>query len=484
MSPSKTSKPQKQSGLNTHTVAKGSHRSSPSVSKSKTALQLDPKNARLHPQRNIELIDASLDEVGAFRSIAVDGDNIIRAGNGVYQRAIEKGISVRIVEAGPNELIAVKRNDLHGRQAERAALLDNRSGEFSEWDLDVLNDIATNDRAQLAGLWSDEEIGELNRLGHLNDHPEGPAEINLDLAAKLQKKWGTKEGQVWQMPSLARPGEKHYLFIGDCRTAPVMDQVAAIGEYVGAITSPPYAEQRKNKYGGTPPDEYVEWWEAVQSQVAKCLQGRGSFFVNIKAHCEKGERLLYTHKLAIAMKDDYGWDFIDELVWVKPGYPGDMGKRFKNGFEPIYHFAQGDFKFRLGNVVEHRASDFGGYVENLEVIQGERGTPNNVELDTVRPSNVLHIQPDKSSLEEVGGHPARFPPALPEFFINGYSDMGDRWLDNFGGSGTTLIVCERNSRLSTMVELLPGYGAAILERYLINFGAAGELVPLAKKKKA
>lgn len=439
-------------------------------------LKLDPKNARLHPKRNIELIDQSLDEVGAFRSIAVDADGIVRAGNGVYQRAIEKGFSVRVVDAAPDELIAVRRPDLHGRKAERAALLDNRSGEFSEWDLDVLNDIAQNDKELLDGLWSDAEIGELNKLKFADEHPEGVETVSLDLAAELQKKWQTRERQVWALPSTTLPGQKHYLIVGDCRSDEMMQIAYDVGPHVGAITSPPYAEQRKKKYGGIPPAEYVEWWGDVQGHVKRILRGTGSFFVNIKEHCENGERLLYVKQLAIAMKYEYGWDFIDELIWVKPGYPGDMGKRFKNGFEPIFHFALGDYKFRLENVVEHRASGFGGYVENLEEIQGERGTRNDHALDEVRPSNVLLIQPDKTPLEEVGGHPARFPPALPEFFVQGFSDMGDRWLDPFGGSGTTMMVCERFNRVSTLVELLPKYAAVILERYLINFGVEGELV--------
>lgn len=98
----------------------------------------DPKNARRHPARNREIIRRSLEEIGAFRSIAVDGDDIIRAGNGVYEQAQELGIKIRIVEAGPDELIAVKRSDLRGDKAEKAALYDNQAGDLSEWDADIL----------------------------------------------------------------------------------------------------------------------------------------------------------------------------------------------------------------------------------------------------------------------------------------------------------------------------------------------------------
>lgn len=98
----------------------------------------DPRNARRHTPRNKELIRQSLKEVGAGRSILVDGEGIVRAGNGVYEEAQAMGLKVRAVEAAPDELIAVVRPDLTGEKAERAALFDNRTAELSEWDTDVL----------------------------------------------------------------------------------------------------------------------------------------------------------------------------------------------------------------------------------------------------------------------------------------------------------------------------------------------------------
>lgn len=98
----------------------------------------DPKNARKHPDRNKQMIRASLEEVGPFRSIAIDGDGVVRAGNGVYEQAQALGLKVREVEAAPDELIAVKRPDLRGKRAERAAQWDNRAAETAEWDLDLM----------------------------------------------------------------------------------------------------------------------------------------------------------------------------------------------------------------------------------------------------------------------------------------------------------------------------------------------------------
>jgi len=105
-------------------------------------LKPDPQNARRHPARNKELIRQSLEDVGAGRSILVDGDGIIRAGNGVFEQAEALGLKIRQVEAAPDELIAVVRPDLTGEKAERAALYDNQAGDLSEWDLEVIKLLA------------------------------------------------------------------------------------------------------------------------------------------------------------------------------------------------------------------------------------------------------------------------------------------------------------------------------------------------------
>jgi hypothetical protein len=131
-------------------------------------LRTDPANARLHPQRNRELIRHSLETVGGFRSIAVDGDNIIRAGNGVFSEARRLGMPIRVVEAQAHELIAVRRRDLRGPRAVQAAILDNRSSELAAWDPEALEDLLDElDEAgasDLNGLgFTEEELAALGR---------------------------------------------------------------------------------------------------------------------------------------------------------------------------------------------------------------------------------------------------------------------------------------------------------------------------------
>lgn len=107
----------------------------------------------------------------------------------------------------------------------------------------------------------------------------------------------------------------------------------------GVFTSPPYAQQRKSQYGGVPVAEYVDWWEKVQANVREVLVNNGSFFINIKPHREKKQRVLYVFDLVLAMVRRWGWWYIDELVWTHQGLPGIYRPGFKNQFEPVYQFA-------------------------------------------------------------------------------------------------------------------------------------------------
>jgi len=76
-------------------------------------LKPDAQNARKHNPRNIGMIVDSLQKVGGARSIVIDEDDVILAGNGVIEAAAEAGIErLRVIEADGNEIIAVRRTGL------------------------------------------------------------------------------------------------------------------------------------------------------------------------------------------------------------------------------------------------------------------------------------------------------------------------------------------------------------------------------------
>ncbi|MDR1181207.1 MAG: site-specific DNA-methyltransferase, partial [Bacteroidales bacterium] len=59
------------------------------------------------------------------------------------------------------------------------------------------------------------------------------------------------------------------------------------------VTSPPYADQRKNTYGGVAPDKYVEWFIPISKELLRVLKPTGTFILNIKEKVVDGERSTY-----------------------------------------------------------------------------------------------------------------------------------------------------------------------------------------------
>ncbi|MBP8974408.1 MAG: DNA modification methylase [Anaerolineae bacterium] len=102
-------------------------------------LKPDSKNARKHNQRNLNMIVDALHEVGAARSIVIDENGVILAGNGVVEAAADAGIErVQVVDADGETIIAVRRTGLTDKQKTRLALLDNRTAELADWDAEAI----------------------------------------------------------------------------------------------------------------------------------------------------------------------------------------------------------------------------------------------------------------------------------------------------------------------------------------------------------
>ena len=104
------------------------------------SLKSDHKNARKRTDRSSELIKESLQRYGAARSIVIDEENRILAGNGTVEGAKAAGITnVRVIETDGTELIAIKRTGLSEEEKVGLALADNRTADLSEWDQEMLH---------------------------------------------------------------------------------------------------------------------------------------------------------------------------------------------------------------------------------------------------------------------------------------------------------------------------------------------------------
>jgi hypothetical protein len=122
-------------------------------------LKFDKNNPRKHTPRNIGVIVDSLNEVGGLRSIVVDEELNIIAGNGTIEAAAEAGIHrVRVIETDGTEIIAVKRTNLDPRQKLKAKYSDNRSAELAIWDAEQVAADAEVDSSIFEGMFYDKEL--------------------------------------------------------------------------------------------------------------------------------------------------------------------------------------------------------------------------------------------------------------------------------------------------------------------------------------
>lgn len=102
-------------------------------------IKYDKKNYRKHSDKNKELIRKSIEETGFGRSVVIDSENELIAGNGVVSQ-LPKDTKIKVVETDGSELVVVKRIDLKTEDKKRKELArnDNATSDKVEWDNDTL----------------------------------------------------------------------------------------------------------------------------------------------------------------------------------------------------------------------------------------------------------------------------------------------------------------------------------------------------------
>lgn len=228
------------------------------------------------------------------------------------------------------------------------------------------------------------------------------------------------------------------------------------------ITSPPYALQRKGVYDGIPAEEYSEWFLPIAREIHRVLKPTGSFFLNIKPHIEDGEVHWYVDNLVTNIRNQCHFKYIDQYAWVKQGYPGNLKGRFKNGWEPIYHFTKvspDKIKFNpLACATPVKPESYKRYLRKQHDApdNGSEMAPMNMSRiikDTMaRPSNVITAGVGNNQFSYQKYHPATFPEKLSDFFVLSFSDAGDTVLDPFAGSGTVGRSAWKHSRGFVLIE--------------------------------
>lgn len=386
-------------------------------------LKSDHKNARRRTDRSASLIAESLKRYGAARSIVIDEDGRILAGNGTVEGAKKAGIDkLRIIEAEGDELIAVRRTGLSEDEKVGLALADNRSSDLSEWDHEMLRQLS--EEHDLTPWFEDDELlAEVlepeEGLTDADDVPEPPADPI------------TKPGDLWILGN-------HRLLCGDSTDTTALERLMAGANADLWLTDPPYnvalgmdespeqAKKRNRRTDGLvvqndsmKDGEFRQFLHDVYV-AANCFLRAGAVFYIWHADSEG-----YNFRGAAS---DVGWKVRQCLIWLKSCLV--MGRQdYQWKHEPcLYGWTEG-------------AAHYWG---------SDRKQTTILEFDKPRRN---------------GQHPTMKPVELFEYQMANSTKQGDIVLDSFGGSGTTMIAAERIHRKARIMELDPAYCDVIVKRW-------------------
>jgi len=256
------------------------------------------------------------------------------------------------------------------------------------------------------------------------------------------------------------------------------------------LTSPPYALHFKKSYGNVSKADYVEWFKPFASEVFRVLRDDGSFVLNIGGSWNEGAptRSLYQYKLLIALVEEIGFHLAQECYWYNPAkmpVPAEWVTvrrvRVKDSVEHVWWLSKSKHpKASNLKVLKPYSADMlrlnargvketkrpSGHVINAswDKMKADGSIPGNVIEDQL-PDDMLKFGNNSANdaytmrCKEAGIpiHPARFPSALPAFFLKMLTDEGDVCVDFFAGSNTTGATAEKLGRRWIAMELIPEY---------------------------
>jgi DNA modification methylase len=254
------------------------------------------------------------------------------------------------------------------------------------------------------------------------------------------------------------------------------------------VTSPPYALEFKKEYGNAAKDLYVDWLRPFGEQISRILTDDGSFVLNIGGSYNQGSptRSLYHFKVLLMLCEDLGFRLAQECFWHNPAklpapaeWVNVRRQRIKDAVEYVFWLSKGDFpKADNRRVLVEYSDDMkrllkrgykaktrpSGHVITAKFQRDHGGSiPSNLIERGNNESNSEYIK--ACTAAGVRPHPARFPKALPEFFIRLLSEEGDIVLDPFAGSNMTGRTAEDLGRQWLSFELSPEYVEASKLRF-------------------
>ena len=370
-------------------------------------------NARTHSPEQINKLRSSLREFGFINPVIIDRNYGIIAGHGRVIAAREEGIT---------EVPCVFVDHLTDSQKKAYILADNRMALDAGWDEELLRvEIeslqAENFDVGLTGF-DDKEIADLFKTEN-----EQVEDDDFDLSAALEKAAFVEEGDVWVVG-------KHRLVCGDATNPEDVNKLMDGKRANLIVTDPPYGVSFKSSSGLTIQNDSMKNEEFYQFLK--------NAFTNMAAHLEPGGAAYIFHADTEGLNFrqafiDAGFHLAGCCIWVKDSLV--LGRSdYQWQHEPVLY----------------------GFLKN-----GKHSWYSDRKQTTI-----WNFKKPKRN----ENHPTSKPLDLLSYPIGNSSQENAIVVDTFGGSGSTMMACERSNRICYMMELDKKYASVILRRYVEDTG--------------
>ncbi len=255
------------------------------------------------------------------------------------------------------------------------------------------------------------------------------------------------------------------------------------------ITSPPFALRRRKSYGNVDAAEYVDWFLPFAEQIHRVLTDDGSFVIDLGGSWERGEpiRSLYHFELLLTLCRKGGlFKLAQEFYWYNPAkMPGPAEwvtvrrVRVKDAVNTVWWLSKTSAP-KASN--RHVLQTYTKSMKNLmskgynmgkrpseHVVSAKWGTDNGgaIPPNIIIAANTSSRDPYLDACRKLGMkvHPARFVPAVPDFFVRFLTEPGDLVVDPFAGSNVVGLVAEQRKRRWVSTEINREYVDASAYRF-------------------
>lgn len=369
------------------------------------------RNARTHSKQQIAQLRASIREFGFVSPAVIDSDYNILVGHGRVQAAREEGYKT---------IPCVFAENLTEAQKRAYILADNQLALNAGWDEDMLSvelEDLKNDDFDLSLLGFDDT--DLDK--YLSKDEEDVSDDDFDLSAALEKATFVQSGDLWTVG-------RHKLLCGDATKAEDVARLMGDQKANLIVTDPPYGVSFKASDGLTIQNDSIKGDDFYKFLLAS--------FNNMKDHLEAGGAAYVFHSDLERMNfqkafTDVGFHLSGVCIWVKNSLVlGGSDYQWQHE-SVLYGFLQNG---------RHYWSSAAGRSQ----------------------TTVWNFDKPKRNKN----HPTSKPLDLISYPIKNSSQENAIVLDTFGGSGSTLMACEKTNRICRTMELDPKYASVILRRYV------------------